>query len=29
LRIEVQGYDFLTFRDGKAIEKDSYWKIVE
>jgi ketosteroid isomerase-like protein len=28
-RIEVQGCDFYTFRDGKVIGKDSYWKIVE
>ena len=26
---EVQGCDFYTFRDGKVIRKDSYWKIVE
>ncbi len=28
-RIEVWGCDFYTFRDGKVIQKDSYWKIVE
>ena len=28
-RKEVQGCDFYTFRDGKVIRKDSYWKIVE
>jgi ketosteroid isomerase-like protein len=28
-RIEVQGCDFYTFRDGLVIRKDSYWKIVE
>jgi ketosteroid isomerase-like protein len=28
-RLEVQGCDFYTFRDGKVIEKDSYWKIAE
>jgi ketosteroid isomerase-like protein len=28
-RIEVRGCDFYTFRDGKVIRKDSYWKIVE
>ncbi|MBN8995402.1 MAG: nuclear transport factor 2 family protein [Rhizobiales bacterium] len=28
-RTEVQGCDFYTFRDGKVIRKDSYWKIVE
>lgn len=26
---EVQGCDFYTFRDGKIVRKDSYWKIVE
>ena len=28
-RIEVRGCDFYTFRDGKIIKKDSYWKIRE
>ena len=28
-RKEVQGCDFYTFREGKVIRKDSYWKIVE
>ena len=28
-RIEVWGCDFYTFRSGKVIRKDSYWKIVE
>jgi ketosteroid isomerase-like protein len=28
-RKEVHGCDFYTFRDGKVICKDSYWKIVE
>jgi ketosteroid isomerase-like protein len=28
-RIEVRGCDFFTFRDGKIIIKDSYWKIRE
>jgi ketosteroid isomerase-like protein len=28
-RIEVRGCDFYTFRDGKVVTKDSYWKIVE
>ena len=28
-RIEVHGCDFYTFRDGKVVHKDSYWKIVE
>ena len=26
-RIEVRGCDLWTFRDGKVIKKDSYWKI--
>jgi ketosteroid isomerase-like protein len=29
IKREVQGCDFYTFRDGKVIRKDSYWKIVE
>lgn len=29
VRKEVRGCDFYTFRDGKVIAKDSYWKIVE
>ena len=28
-RIEVRGCDFYTFREGKVIKKDSFWKIVE
>jgi ketosteroid isomerase-like protein len=28
-RVEVQGCDFYTFRDGSVVRKDSYWKIVE
>jgi ketosteroid isomerase-like protein len=28
-RIEVRGCDFYSFRDGKAVRKDAYWKIVE
>ncbi len=28
-RIEVCGCDFYTFRGGKVVRKDSYWKIVE
>lgn len=28
-RKHVQGCDFYTFRDGRVIRKDSYWKIVE
>jgi ketosteroid isomerase-like protein len=27
-RTEVHGCDFYTFRNGKVIAKDSYWKIV-
>ena len=26
-RIEVRGCDLWTFRDGKVVKKDSYWKI--
>ena len=26
---KVHGCDFYTFRNGKVIRKDSYWKIVE
>lgn len=26
---KVHGCDFYTFRDGKVIRKDSYWKIIE
>ena len=26
---EVHGCDFYTFRDGKVVRKDSYWKIVQ
>lgn len=28
-KTEVRGCDFYTFRNGKVICKDSYWKIVE
>jgi ketosteroid isomerase-like protein len=28
-RKEVRGCDFYTFREGKVIRKDAYWKIVE
>ena len=28
-RKEVQGCDFYTFRNGKVIRKDSYWKIMD
>jgi len=27
--LEVHGCDFYSFRDGKVVVKDSYWKIVE
>jgi ketosteroid isomerase-like protein len=26
-RVEVRGCDLWTFRDGKIVKKDSYWKI--
>ena len=26
-RIEVRGCDLWTFRDGRVVKKDSYWKI--
>jgi len=29
IRLEVRGCDLWTFRDGKIVKKDSYWKIVE
>jgi ketosteroid isomerase-like protein len=28
-KIKVRGCDFYTFRGGKTVRKDSYWKIVE
>lgn len=28
-RMEVRGCDFYSFRSGKVVRKDSYWKIVE
>lgn len=28
-RVEVCGTDHYTFRDGKVVRKNSYWKIVE
>src|SRR5688500_4712678 len=28
-KLEVQGCDFYTFRDGMVTRKDSYWKLVE
>ncbi|WP_353471553.1 nuclear transport factor 2 family protein [Salipiger sp. H15] len=27
-KVRVRGCDFYTFREGKVIRKDSYWKIV-
>jgi len=29
VRMECRGCDFYTFRLGKVIRKDSYWKLVE
>ena len=26
-RLEIRGCDLWTFRDGKVVRKDSYWKI--
>jgi ketosteroid isomerase-like protein len=28
-KVRVQGCDFYTFRSGRVVCKDSYWKIVE
>jgi ketosteroid isomerase-like protein len=28
-KVRVRGCDFYTFRGGRVIRKDSYWKIVE
>jgi len=28
-KLQVQGCDFYTFRAGKVVRKDSYWKLVE
>lgn len=28
-RIEVRGCDFYSFRDGRIVKKDSFWKIRE
>jgi len=28
-RLELRGCDLWTFRDGKILKKDSYWKIVD
>jgi ketosteroid isomerase-like protein len=27
-KVQVNGCDFYTFRDGLVVKKDSYWKIV-
>lgn len=27
-KLKLRGCDFYTFRDGKVVRKDSYWKIV-
>jgi ketosteroid isomerase-like protein len=27
-KVKVRGCDFYSFRDGKVVRKDSYWKIV-
>jgi ketosteroid isomerase-like protein len=27
-KLQVQGCDFYTFRAGKVVRKDSYWKLV-
>ena len=29
VRKHVRGCDFYTFRNGRVVRKDSYWKIVE
>lgn len=29
IQVEVQGVDLLEFQEGKIVQKDSYWKIVE
>jgi ketosteroid isomerase-like protein len=29
VRRQLHGCDFYSFRDGKVVRKDSYWKIVE
>lgn len=29
VKLNVRGCDHYTFRDGKVVRKDSYWKIVE
>ena len=28
-RVKVRGTDHVEFREGKIIQKDSYWKIVQ
>jgi steroid delta-isomerase-like uncharacterized protein len=28
-QLELRGCDLWTFRDGKVVKKDSYWKIVD
>lgn len=28
-KVKVRGCDFYTFRSGRVVRKDSYWKIVE
>jgi len=28
-RLDLRGCDLWTFRDGKVVKKDSFWKIVE
>jgi ketosteroid isomerase-like protein len=28
-RVKARGCDFYSFRDGKVVKKDSFWKIVE
>jgi steroid delta-isomerase-like uncharacterized protein len=28
-RLELRGCDLWTFRNGKVVKKDSYWKLVE
>jgi ketosteroid isomerase-like protein len=28
-RLELRGCDLWTFRDGKVLKKDSYWKLVD
>jgi ketosteroid isomerase-like protein len=28
-RLELRGCDLWTFRDGKVVKKDSYWKLVD